>query len=62
MALKEKGIAAEFLSSTQNSQVRNKVVVGIKMLILQMQVKNGVLSSGYGRGNLFVSGNHFSYT
>ncbi|KAM7513062.1 hypothetical protein LguiB_011937 [Lonicera macranthoides] len=27
MALKEKGIAAEFLSSTQNSQVRNKIQV-----------------------------------
>lgn len=26
MALKEKGIAAEFLSSTQTSQVRNKVI------------------------------------
>jgi hypothetical protein len=29
MALKEKGIAAEFLSSTQTSSVRNKVSFGV---------------------------------
>lgn len=38
MALKEKGIAAEFLSSTQTSQVRNKVKVysfqSIKVIII----------------------------
>lgn len=33
MALKEKGIAAEYLSSTQTSDVKNKVNSIIRLLI-----------------------------
>lgn len=32
MALKEQGVAAEYLSSTQTSQVRNKVMFIVRIL------------------------------
>lgn len=41
MALKEKGIAAEFLSSTQTSKVREKVIVGF--ISTYYQVCNSLL-------------------
>lgn len=47
MALKEKGIAAEFLSSTQTSNVRNKVSFGVCScpLLVLMKVCTLVMGS-----------------
>lgn len=33
MALKEKGVAAEYLSSTQTSEVRNKVISNFSTIL-----------------------------